>query len=267
MTYPKAFRHKSTLVDAYRMPVVPDPAGVAEAADWAGGAALGDQAVRLDADASRVARLGDWIVRGVDGEYYPVRAAVFEALYVEAPACDGQCLMASDVGLPGSAIAVADPACSLHGPGADPLQMPGSFAEAERAGAAWNRLGANPPAGWFAFGSHVESDAALEFYGAEFSHDGMPLWERPVPPVDVEASLASLFAGWNMSEAVAVARAHLFLAWFDVAPSVPGAVPDPGMVSAVAGLLRRWNMGMLIATRRAGVLLERFAVSEKGNQP
>lgn len=38
----------------------------------------------------------------------------------------------------------------------------------------------NPPPGWFIFGIHVDQDVKLEFWGAEHSDDGMPIWERPV---------------------------------------------------------------------------------------
>lgn len=34
-----------------------------------------------------------------------------------------------------------------------------------------------PPAGWYVFGTHVDSpDAPLDFYGED--EDGMPMWER-----------------------------------------------------------------------------------------
>lgn len=39
-----------------------------------------------------------------------------------------------------------------------------------------------PPAGWSVFGTHIDSpDVALEFWGND---GGMPIWERPAPPVD-----------------------------------------------------------------------------------
>lgn len=41
-------------------------------------------------------------------------------------------------------------------------------------------IAANPPAGWFAFGTHVDTPGPLEFYGEEFTEDGLPMWERPV---------------------------------------------------------------------------------------
>lgn len=37
-----------------------------------------------------------------------------------------------------------------------------------------------PPHGWRTFGSHLERPGQLEFWGEEFSNDGLPLWERPV---------------------------------------------------------------------------------------
>lgn len=38
-----------------------------------------------------------------------------------------------------------------------------------------------PPTGWFDFGTHAYEDVAVEFSDAT-AEDGMPLWERPVPP-------------------------------------------------------------------------------------
>lgn len=50
------------------------------------------------------------------------------------------------------------------------------------------RMKADPPAGWFNFGTHIDQDVTLEFYGQEFAEDGMPIWERPVHvPVTDEA--------------------------------------------------------------------------------
>ena len=40
-------------------------------------------------------------------------------------------------------------------------------------------LKTSPPPGWFVFGSHVDADTELDFYGEEFTEDGLPLWERP----------------------------------------------------------------------------------------
>lgn len=39
----------------------------------------------------------------------------------------------------------------------------------------------DPPAGWYLFGAHVGQDVDLEFWGEQYSEDGMPMWERPIP--------------------------------------------------------------------------------------
>ncbi|MBF4459504.1 hypothetical protein [Pseudoclavibacter sp. VKM Ac-2867] len=39
---------------------------------------------------------------------------------------------------------------------------------------------ASPPPGWSTFGTHIDQpDVELEFWGAETSLDGLPIWERP----------------------------------------------------------------------------------------
>ena len=41
------------------------------------------------------------------------------------------------------------------------------------------QLEVSPPPGWHVFGTHLDVDTELDFYGEEFTEDGMPLWERP----------------------------------------------------------------------------------------
>lgn len=36
----------------------------------------------------------------------------------------------------------------------------------------------SPAPGWYTFGSHIDSDVELEFWG--YDERGLPLWERPV---------------------------------------------------------------------------------------
>ena len=46
----------------------------------------------------------------------------------------------------------------------------------------------DPPPGWFAFGTHIDTPGPLDFWGAD--DGGMPIWERPAqqaPAVDREA--------------------------------------------------------------------------------
>jgi hypothetical protein len=73
---------------------------------------------------------GDWIIRGVAGEFYPCNPFIFNATYepvptfavldlpepeAAGPACDGLCLDSADIGVPGYGIAYAHPGCPLHG--------------------------------------------------------------------------------------------------------------------------------------------------------
>lgn len=41
----------------------------------------------------------------------------------------------------------------------------------------------DPPPGWYQFGTHVDNPAPLEFWGEQYSTDGLPIWERPAPIV------------------------------------------------------------------------------------
>jgi hypothetical protein len=42
----------------------------------------------------------------------------------------------------------------------------------------YQRQLAAPAPGWYTFGSHIDSDVELEFWGHD--EEGLPLWERPV---------------------------------------------------------------------------------------
>lgn len=40
---------------------------------------------------------------------------------------------------------------------------------------------AHPPQGWYPFGTHIdEPGKLLKFWGAQYSKDGLPIWERPL---------------------------------------------------------------------------------------
>ena len=55
------------------------------------------------------------------------------------------------------------------------------------AGAMWHT---DPPTGWFTFGHHMDTSdvPGMEFWGNEFSDDGLPIWERPVPAPDADVA-------------------------------------------------------------------------------
>lgn len=60
---------------------------------------------------------------------------------------------------------------------------------------------AMPAPGWFTFGSHADQpDLELEFWGAETSLDGLPIWERPAAPSEevVDAAARALDSTGNV---------------------------------------------------------------------
>ncbi len=90
---PAQFRKKPIVVEAQQFvdsetgPVI---------ADWCGGRYRADDRTPGDPDGTRIiimiptlegvmiANVGDWIIKGVHGEFYPVRAGVFEQTYEAA---------------------------------------------------------------------------------------------------------------------------------------------------------------------------------------
>lgn len=57
---------------------------------------------------------------------------------------------------------------------------------------------ASPPAGWFPFGTHLDTPVQLEWWGT--GDDLMPLWERPVPSKDRVTAAAEALAGIPLQE-------------------------------------------------------------------
>lgn len=67
--------------------------------------------------------------------------------------------------------------------------------------APFQRILATPAPGWFTFGTHVDQpDLELEFWGAETSPDGLPIWERPAAPAEavVDAAARALDSAGNV---------------------------------------------------------------------
>lgn len=68
----------------------------------------------------------------------------------------------------------------------------------------------SPPDGWFTFGSHAGVDfiGRLEFWGEEFSEDGLPIWERPADhlnTVKAERPDEAVEAAWGVLNAYGAA--------------------------------------------------------------
>lgn len=60
-----------------------------------------------------------------------------------------------------------------------------AFARALHVSARWLAIGAGwmkePPAGWFATGTHIDQPGVALEFSVELDSDLLPLWERPVP--------------------------------------------------------------------------------------
>jgi hypothetical protein len=53
---------------------------------WCGGRADDEGCIISTLEGDHLARPGDWVIRGVQGEFYPCKTAIFEATYEPAPA-------------------------------------------------------------------------------------------------------------------------------------------------------------------------------------
>lgn len=89
------FRKKPVVIEAMQWSPVVDPDGAAEVAGWLGFNGLvvthltnGELLIPTLEDGSEnqakhVASPGDWIIRGVQGEFYPCKPDIFEQTYEE----------------------------------------------------------------------------------------------------------------------------------------------------------------------------------------
>jgi hypothetical protein len=86
------YRKKPVVIEARRLT---DENGH-ELAEWCGGTAAGTFSGRLAPNMVRIgtlegemtANVGDWIIKGIQGEFYPCKSDIFEATY-EKVADDG----------------------------------------------------------------------------------------------------------------------------------------------------------------------------------
>ncbi len=86
------FRKKPIVIDAMRVPHPTDPlewgylAGFMNAgqANWHV-APNANGVIISTLEGEMYANVGDWIIRGVKGEFYPCKPDIFEATYEEAP--------------------------------------------------------------------------------------------------------------------------------------------------------------------------------------
>jgi len=86
MPYTK-FRKKPVVIDAVRY----DGKNLSEILDFAGRdnvelrSRTGGQLMITTLEGEHIASVGDWIIKGVKGEFYPCKPDIFEATYDEVP--------------------------------------------------------------------------------------------------------------------------------------------------------------------------------------
>ena len=89
----KRYRKKPVVIEAMQLPTDGDIARYVEIADWLSGVgatavpAVNDlvgTAIRIPTlEGDMLAQPGDWIIRGVAGEFYPCKPDIFDATYEE----------------------------------------------------------------------------------------------------------------------------------------------------------------------------------------
>ena len=88
------YRKKPVVIEARQVPVLPGTilsdelagfeAPVRELAEWCGGEVpffIANQIKIATLEGDMIARGGDWIIKGVNGEFYPCKPDIFEQTY------------------------------------------------------------------------------------------------------------------------------------------------------------------------------------------
>jgi hypothetical protein len=78
------YRKRPVEIEAHRFDPDFDSAEIAELADWCGGRIGGHDAPAIfiqTTEGTMRADIGDWIIRGVAGEFYPCKPGIFDATY------------------------------------------------------------------------------------------------------------------------------------------------------------------------------------------
>jgi hypothetical protein len=85
MNVPKTYRKKPVEIQAMRLLASETGEAGRLVADWCGGSVGGtydEPHVLIDTlEGTMRANAGDWVIRGIKGEFYPCRADIFEATY------------------------------------------------------------------------------------------------------------------------------------------------------------------------------------------
>ena len=83
------YRKKPVTVEARRLPQALEDFHrdfLAELAEWCGGVISGHALTIRTLEGDMTAMPGDWIIRGVQGEFYPCKPDIFEQTYEPAEA-------------------------------------------------------------------------------------------------------------------------------------------------------------------------------------
>ena len=78
------FRKKPVVIEARKFPPVVSIRDQLELAAWCKGSVAGREAEKIlipTLEGVMTAARGDWIIKGVKGEFYPVKPDIFEATY------------------------------------------------------------------------------------------------------------------------------------------------------------------------------------------
>lgn len=76
------YRKKPVVIDAVQLPIATAPAWFADAMDDGQVLLFADGTARVPTlEGDMAAQPGDWIIRGVQGELYPCKPAIFEKTY------------------------------------------------------------------------------------------------------------------------------------------------------------------------------------------
>lgn len=82
----RRYRKKPVVIEATQVDTL-DYDGMCAIVDWCSGRAVddGDAVIAIDTlEGTMLAGHGDWIIRGVQGEFYPCKPGIFDATYEAA---------------------------------------------------------------------------------------------------------------------------------------------------------------------------------------
>lgn len=76
------FRKKPVVIEARQLERGLDRALVVDLGDWCEGFVMDDGTIHIETlEGMMIASVGDWIIKGVKGEFYPCKPAIFDLTY------------------------------------------------------------------------------------------------------------------------------------------------------------------------------------------